>query len=65
MRSDIVSFRIFIGVFVVHKFVDHKNVDHKFVNRNHFSYSAITSSRSICFSPQSSINLWSCSFFWP
>ena len=26
------SFRIFIGIFVVHKFVDHKNVDHKIVN---------------------------------
>lgn len=26
------SFRIFIGVFVVHKFVDHKIVDHKIVN---------------------------------
>ena len=33
MRSDIVSFRIFIGVFAVHNFVDHKNVDHKIVNR--------------------------------
>lgn len=32
MRSDIVSFRIFIGVFAVHKFVDHKFVDHKIVN---------------------------------
>jgi hypothetical protein len=32
MRSDIVSFRIFIGVFAVHKFVDHKIVDHKIVN---------------------------------
>lgn len=32
MRSDIVSFRIFIGVFSVHKFVDHKIVDHKIVN---------------------------------
>ena len=32
MRSDIVSFRIFIVVFVVHKFVDHKIVDHKIVN---------------------------------
>lgn len=32
MRSDIVSFRIFIGAFRVHKFVDHKNVDHNFVN---------------------------------
>lgn len=32
MRSDIVSFRIFIGIFAVHKFVDHKNVDHKIVN---------------------------------
>lgn len=32
MRSDIVSFRIFISVFTVHKFVDHKFVDHKFVN---------------------------------
>ena len=32
MRSDIVSFRIFIGVFAVHNFVDHKNVDHKIVN---------------------------------
>ena len=32
MRSDIVSFRIFIGVFAVHKFVDHKIVDHKLVN---------------------------------
>lgn len=32
MRSDIVSFRIFIGVFVVQNFVDHKNVDHKIVN---------------------------------
>ena len=32
MRSDIVSFRIFIGIFVVHKFVDHKIVDHKIVN---------------------------------
>ena len=32
MRSDIVSFRIFIGVFAVHKFVVHKFVDHKFVN---------------------------------
>ena len=31
MRSDIVSFRIFIGVFAVHKFVDHKIVDHKIV----------------------------------
>ena len=28
MRSDIVSFRIFIGIFAVHKFVDHN-----FVNR--------------------------------
>lgn len=26
------SFRIFIGVFAVHKFVDHKIVDHKIVN---------------------------------
>ena len=34
MRSDIVSFRIFIGVFAVHKFVDHKIVDHKIVNPN-------------------------------
>ena len=32
MRSDIVSFRIFIWVFAVHKFVDHKIVDHKIVN---------------------------------
>ena len=32
MRSDIVLFRIFIGVFVGHNFVDHKNVDHKIVN---------------------------------
>lgn len=32
MRSNIVSFRIFIGVFAVHKFVDHKIVDHKIVN---------------------------------
>ena len=32
MRSDIVSFRIFISVFTVHKFVDHKFVNHKFVN---------------------------------
>lgn len=32
MRSDIMSFRIFIGVFAVHKFVDHKIVDHKIVN---------------------------------
>ena len=32
MRSDIVSFRIFIGVFAVHKFVVHKFVDHKIVN---------------------------------
>ena len=32
MRSDIISFRIFIGVFAVHIFVDHKNVDHKIVN---------------------------------
>lgn len=32
MRSDIVPFRIFIGVFAVHKFVDHKIVDHKIVN---------------------------------
>ena len=32
MRSDIVSFRIFIGVFAIHKFVDHKIVDHKIVN---------------------------------
>lgn len=32
MRSDIISFRIFIGVFEVHNFVDHKIVDHKFVN---------------------------------
>ena len=32
MRSDIVSFLIFISVFTVHKFVDHKFVDHKFVN---------------------------------
>ena len=32
MRSDIVSFRIIIGVFAVHKFVDHKIVDHKIVN---------------------------------
>ena len=32
MRSDIVSFRIYIGVFAVHKFVDHKIVDHKIVN---------------------------------
>lgn len=32
MRSDIVSFRIFIGVFAVHKFADHKIVDHKIVN---------------------------------
>ena len=32
MRSDIVSFRIFIGVFAVHKFVDHKIVDHTIVN---------------------------------
>ena len=32
MRCDIVSFRIFIGVFVVHNFVDHKIVDHKIVN---------------------------------
>ena len=32
MRSDIVSFRIFIVVFAVHKFVDHKIVDHKIVN---------------------------------
>lgn len=32
MRSDIVSFRIFIRVFAVHKFVDHKIVDHKIVN---------------------------------
>lgn len=32
MRSDIVSFLIFIGVFAVHKFVDHKIVDHKIVN---------------------------------
>ena len=28
------SFRIFIGVFAVHKFVDHKIVDHKIVNPN-------------------------------
>ncbi len=26
------SFRIFIGIFMVHNFVDHKNVDHKIVN---------------------------------
>ena len=26
------SFRIFIGIFMVHNFVDHKLVDHKFVN---------------------------------
>ena len=32
MRSDIVSFRIFIGVFAFHMFVDHKIVDHKIVN---------------------------------
>ena len=32
MRSDIMSFRIFIGIFMVHNFVDHKNVDHKIVN---------------------------------
>ena len=32
MRSDIMSFRIFISVFTVHKFVDHKFVDHNFVN---------------------------------
>ena len=32
MRSDIVSFRIFMSIFAVHKFVDHKNVDHKIVN---------------------------------
>ena len=32
MRSNIVSFRIFIVVFVVHKFVDHKIVDHKIMN---------------------------------
>ena len=32
MRSDIVSFRIFIGIFMVHNCVDHKNVDHKIVN---------------------------------
>ena len=29
MRSDIVLFRIFIGIFAVHKFVDHN-----FVNSN-------------------------------
>ena len=28
MRSDIVSFRIFIGVFAVHKFVDHNTTHH-------------------------------------
>ena len=33
MRSDIISFRIFIGIFAVHNFVDHKIVDHNFVNR--------------------------------
>ena len=32
MRSNIMSFRIFIGIFMVHNFVDHKLVDHKFVN---------------------------------
>ena len=32
MRSDTMSLRIFIGVFMVHNFVDHKNVDHKIVN---------------------------------
>lgn len=32
MRSEPLSFRIFIGVFAVHNFVDHKIVDHKFVN---------------------------------
>jgi hypothetical protein len=32
MRSDIVSFRIFISVFAVHRFVVHKNVVHKVVN---------------------------------
>ena len=26
------SFRIFIGIFMVHNFVDHKIVDHKIVN---------------------------------
>lgn len=29
MRSDIVSFRIFISVFTVHKFVDHKFVNYR------------------------------------
>ena len=33
MRSDIVSFRIFIVVFAVRKIVDHKIVDHNFVNQ--------------------------------
>ena len=38
MRSDIVSFRIFIGVFAVHKFVDHKIVDHKIVDHKIVNY---------------------------
>ena len=33
MRSDIISFRVFISVFAVHNFVDHKIVVHNFVNR--------------------------------
>lgn len=32
MRNDIISFRIFISDFAVHRIVDHKIVDHNFVN---------------------------------
>ena len=41
MRSEPISFRIFIGVFTVHNFVDHKIVNQNFVNSNNVLISHI------------------------